>query len=145
MDGPADQTTKMRGMFVHPHQIADVAKRFSVIQRVRMVVENPDGSDRMRVLCALSDHGSNALRGEIEGAVREVTKLRGDVEFVEMHALTRRRSVMKQRVLKELPLIKYVNEKKRRILSMLYRLTQRHPVATGERTRHPSADCLTGC
>jgi phenylacetate-CoA ligase len=85
--GRADQTTKVRGMFVHPHQIAEVARRFSMIRRMRVVVENPDGSDRMRVLCALADDGSDGLRGEIEGVVREVTKLRGDVEFVEAHAL----------------------------------------------------------
>jgi phenylacetate-CoA ligase len=85
--GRADQTTKVRGLFVHPHQIAEVARRFEVIRRVRVVVENPDGSDRMRVLCALSDSGTDGLRGQIEGAVREVTKLRGDVEFVELQAL----------------------------------------------------------
>jgi phenylacetate-CoA ligase len=85
--GRADQTTKVRGMFVHPHQIAEVAKRFAVIRRVRVMVENADGNDRMRVLCALVNGGSDALREEIEVAVRDVTKLRGDVEFVELHAL----------------------------------------------------------
>lgn len=85
--GRADQTTKVRGMFVHPHQIAEVAKRFESIRRVRVMVENTDGNDRMRVLCALVNGGSDALREEIEVAVRDVTKLRGDVEFVELHAL----------------------------------------------------------
>jgi phenylacetate-CoA ligase len=85
--GRADQTTKVRGMFVHPHQIAEVAKRFDSIRRMRVLVDNAEGTDRMRVLCAMANGGSDALREQIEGAVREVTKLRGDVEFVEMQAL----------------------------------------------------------
>jgi phenylacetate-CoA ligase len=85
--GRADQTTKVRGMFVHPHQVADVAKRFPVIQRVRVVVENPDGSDRMRVCCAVMGVASDDLRNQIASAVRETTKLRGDVEFVAIDTL----------------------------------------------------------
>jgi phenylacetate-CoA ligase len=85
--GRADQTTKVRGMFVHPHQIAEVTRRFEAIRRVRVLVENADGNDRMRVLCELVNGGTDALREEIEGAVREVTKLRGDVEFVATQTL----------------------------------------------------------
>jgi phenylacetate-CoA ligase len=84
--GRADQTTKVRGLFVHPHQIATAMKRVDAVERVRVVVDNPEGSDRMRVLCALSDParaGADGLRSRIEEAVRDVTKLRGEVEFVE--------------------------------------------------------------
>jgi phenylacetate-coenzyme A ligase PaaK-like adenylate-forming protein len=84
--GRADQTTKVRGMFVHPHQIADVVKRFPSIQRARVVVDSPDGNDRMRVLCAVSA-SADGLKAQIETAVREVTRLRGDVEFVEWQSL----------------------------------------------------------
>lgn len=84
--GRADQTTKVRGMFVHPHQIADVVKRFPTIQRARVVVDSPDGNDRMRVLCAVSA-SADGLKAQIETAVREVTRLRGDVEFVESQSL----------------------------------------------------------
>lgn len=84
--GRADQTTKVRGLFVHPHQIADVVKRFPAIRRARVVVDSPDGADRMRVLCAV-DGAPEGLKNQIETAVREVTRLRGDVEFVEAHLL----------------------------------------------------------
>jgi phenylacetate-coenzyme A ligase PaaK-like adenylate-forming protein len=84
--GRADQTTKVRGMFVHPHQIADVVRRFPTIQRARVVVDSPDGNDRMRVLCAVSASADD-LKTQIESAVREVTRLRGDVEFVESRSL----------------------------------------------------------
>lgn len=85
--GRADQTTKVRGMFVHPHQIAEVVRRFDVVERARVIVDNPGGKDRMRLLCAVADGGSDALRGAIERAVREVTQLRADIEFVATHAL----------------------------------------------------------
>jgi phenylacetate-CoA ligase len=84
--GRADQTTKVRGMFVHPHQIADVVKRFPTIERARVVVDSPDGNDRMRVLCAVSASADD-LKAQIEKAVREVTRLRGDVEFVGAQSL----------------------------------------------------------
>ena len=86
--GRADQTTKVRGLFVHPHQIADVVRRFPVIRRARVIVDSLDGADRMRVLCAVD--GANApegLKQQVENAVRDVTRLRGEVEFVEPSAL----------------------------------------------------------
>ena len=45
--GRADQTTKVKGMFVHPEQIADIARRHPELQRLRLVVDNPDGQDQM--------------------------------------------------------------------------------------------------
>ena len=85
--GRADQTTKVRGLFVHPHQIATAMKRVLSVERVRVVVDNPEGNDRMRVLCALTETGSDGLRVRIEEAVRDVTKLRGEVEFVDASQL----------------------------------------------------------
>jgi phenylacetate-CoA ligase len=82
--GRADQTTKVRGLFVHPHQIATAMKRVQAVERVRVVVDNPEGNDRMRVLCALTEAASDGLRNRIEEAVRDVTKLRGEVEFVDV-------------------------------------------------------------
>ncbi len=43
--GRADQTTKIKGMFVHPEQVAAVLKRHPEIRRARLVVTNPDGND----------------------------------------------------------------------------------------------------
>lgn len=79
--GRADQTTKVRGMFVHPGQVADVVKRFPEVVRARLVVEGDMGADRMtlRVECASPPAG---LDQRLIDALREVTKLRGAVEFL---------------------------------------------------------------
>ena len=78
--GRADQTTKVRGMFVHPGQVAQVAARHPGLGRARLVVDNPDGLDRMvlEVERAGGDGGAEA----IVATLREVTKLRGEVAFV---------------------------------------------------------------
>ena len=79
--GRADQTTKVRGMFVHPGQISTVAKRFPEVLRARLVVEGEMADDRMtlRVECA---HAPEGLAERMADAIREVTKLRGDVQIV---------------------------------------------------------------
>ncbi|MBA4195765.1 MAG: AMP-dependent synthetase [Comamonadaceae bacterium] len=79
--GRADQTTKVRGMFVHPGQVADVARRFPEVGRARLVVSGEMANDHMclRVETAAGDDG---LRNAIEAAVRDVTKLRAEVELV---------------------------------------------------------------
>jgi phenylacetate-CoA ligase len=79
--GRADQTTKVRGMFVHPSQVAEIARRFPEIQRARLVVSGEMGDDQMtfRLECAGTPAGLDA---RIADAVREVTKLRGTIELV---------------------------------------------------------------
>jgi len=79
--GRADQTTKIKGMFVHPEQIAAVAKRHPQIARARLVVTNPDSTDVMTLHCECV--GDATLAGTIADSLRELTKLRGDVKFVE--------------------------------------------------------------
>ncbi|WP_407278872.1 AMP-binding protein [Aromatoleum evansii] len=78
--GRADQTTKVKGMFVHPGQIAAVAKRHPEIVRARLVVDNPDLNDRMTLHCEAIQPGE-ALADAIAASIRELTKLRGDVSF----------------------------------------------------------------
>lgn len=80
--GRADQSAKVRGLFVHPHQVAELVGRFPAIRRARVVIDRPDGNDRMRVLCAV-DGAVDGLREAVEAAVRDVTRLRGDVEMVD--------------------------------------------------------------
>ena len=75
--GRADQTTKVKGMFVHPAQVASVVGRHPGIARARLVVDNPDGTDRM-TLHVEADEGA-ADAGAIVASLREVTKLRGEV------------------------------------------------------------------
>lgn len=79
--GRADQTTKVRGMFVHPSQVAEIARRFPEVLRARLVVSGEMGDDQMtfRLECAGAPAGLDA---RIADAVREVTKLRGTIELV---------------------------------------------------------------
>ncbi|MGZ5845999.1 MAG: phenylacetate--CoA ligase family protein [Ramlibacter sp.] len=79
--GRADQTTKVRGMFVHPGQVAEVARRFPEVLKARLVVSGEMADDRMtlRVEAAAPAQGLDARIGE---AVRDVTKLRADVELL---------------------------------------------------------------
>jgi phenylacetate-CoA ligase len=76
--GRADQTTKVRGMFVHPGQVNEVAKRFPQLGRVRLVVSGEMANDQMalHVECASLD---DTLRSQVEQAVRDVTKLRAQI------------------------------------------------------------------
>ena len=78
--GRADQTTKIKGMFVHPEQVAEIARRHPEIQRMRLVVDNPGGQDRMVLHCEIAA-GSEALDKALVASLREVTKLRGEVAF----------------------------------------------------------------
>jgi phenylacetate-CoA ligase len=84
--GRADQTTKIRGMFVHPKQVDDVVKRFPEIGRARLVVSGEMANDVMtlRVESAVATAGLAERIGE---AVRDVTKLRAQVELVAPGAL----------------------------------------------------------
>lgn len=79
--GRADQTTKVRGMFVHPSQVADVARRFPEIVKARLVVSGEMANDVMtfKVEAASPPQGLDARIGE---AVRDVTKLRADVQLL---------------------------------------------------------------
>jgi phenylacetate-CoA ligase len=84
--GRADQTTKIRGMFVHPGQVADIARRFPEIVRARLVVSGEMASDVMTLKVEASQV-SEGLDARIGEAVRDVTKLRGDVELVQPGSL----------------------------------------------------------
>jgi phenylacetate-CoA ligase len=84
--GRADQTTKVRGMFVHPGQIADIGKRHPQILKARLVISGEMANDIMCLRCEVADAGRAAADGALAAAIgesiRAVTKLRGEVEFV---------------------------------------------------------------
>ncbi|QDP21085.1 phenylacetate--CoA ligase family protein [Bradyrhizobium cosmicum] len=84
--GRADQTTKVKGMFVRPEQIAEIGKRHSALGRLRLVVTRQGEADAM-TLKAEAAATSDALREEIAGTLRAVTKLGGNVELVSPGAL----------------------------------------------------------
>ena len=79
--GRADQTTKIRGMFVHPKQVDEVVKRFPELSRARLVVSGEMANDVMtlKVEAAAPAEGLAARIGE---AIRDVTKLRAQVELL---------------------------------------------------------------
>ena len=79
--GRADQATKVKGMFVHPSQVAEVARRHEEIVKARLVVDNPQGSDRMTLRCELRGAPAAELTKAILESLRSVTKLRGEVAF----------------------------------------------------------------
>ncbi|MFW7340998.1 AMP-binding protein [Pollutimonas sp. H1-120] len=84
--GRADQTTKVRGMFVHPGQVAGVLKRHPEVRKVRLVVSGNVGSDVMVLKAELADPSQDAL-ARIADSVRELTKLRADIQPVEPGSL----------------------------------------------------------
>jgi len=79
--GRADQTTKVRGMFVHPGQIAEIVKRFPEVGKARLVVTGEMANDQMALQVETASP-SEALQLKVAEAVRDVTKLRGHVQCV---------------------------------------------------------------
>jgi phenylacetate-CoA ligase len=79
--GRADQTTKVKGMFVRPEQIAEIGKRHPELGRLRLVVTREDETDMM-TLSAESASPDAALREAVAGVLRDVTKLSGSVVLV---------------------------------------------------------------
>ena len=79
--GRADQTTKIRGMFVHPKQVDTVAKRFPEVARARLVVSGEMANDIM-TLKVETAAPAQGLAERLGDAVREVTKLRAQVEVL---------------------------------------------------------------
>jgi phenylacetate-CoA ligase len=84
--GRADQTTKVKGMFVHPGSVVEVMKRHPEVTKVRLVVTRAGETDAM-VLHAETASKTNALPDMIAETLRSVTKLNGKVELVDPGAL----------------------------------------------------------
>jgi phenylacetate-CoA ligase len=79
--GRADQSTKVRGMFVHPTHVAEIVRRHPEIGRARLVVEGAMADDRM-TLRAETGGPVDGLRERVAQTIRDVTRLRGEVDFV---------------------------------------------------------------
>ena len=78
--GRADQTTKVKGMFVHPEQIAELTKQHPELGRVRLVVRR-DGEQDTMTLQAETAAPSDALNATIAASLQALTKLKGQVVF----------------------------------------------------------------
>ena len=87
--GRADQTTKVRGMFIHPTQVATVISRHSEISRARLVVTRIENADVMTLQCQVASTGvdKTSLASSIAESVRAICKLRAEIEFVNQDAL----------------------------------------------------------
>jgi phenylacetate-CoA ligase len=84
--GRADQTTKVKGMFVRPEQIAEIAKRHPELKRLRLVVTREGEQDAM-TLRAETAKADAALAGEVASTLQTITKLKGKVEFAVLGSL----------------------------------------------------------
>ena len=84
--GRADQATKVKGLFVHPAQVAEIARRHPGIVRARLVVDQADGNDRM-TLHVEAAPGAALQSDAIVATIREVTKLRGELALCAPGAL----------------------------------------------------------
>ena len=79
--GRADQTTKVKGMFVHPEHVAELAKRYPELGRMRLVVGRAGEQDVM-TLRAESGVADEGLKARLAETLQAVTKLKGQVELV---------------------------------------------------------------
>jgi phenylacetate-CoA ligase len=91
--GRADQTTKIRGMFVHPEQVATIVKRHPEVRKARLVVSGEMANDSLTLHCeAVSSIDQDepqaaALNARLVETIRDVTKLRGQVSLVAVNSL----------------------------------------------------------
>ena len=79
--GRADQTAKVRGMFVHASQVAEVVKRHPEIARARLVIEGEMAEDRMTLFAEISSAEPEGLTERVAQSLREITKLRAGVAW----------------------------------------------------------------
>ncbi len=77
--GRADQSAKVRGMFVHPPQVAEIARRHPEIKRARLVVSGERADDRMSLEIEIEGAPPEGLAERVAETIRDVTKLRGTV------------------------------------------------------------------
>ncbi|MBT07351.1 MAG: AMP-dependent synthetase [Rhodospirillaceae bacterium] len=84
--GRADQTTKVKGMFIHPKQIAQVVERHVEISRARLVVDNQDHVDFMTLHCEVPQP-SEDLKSEIAKSLQAICKIKGEVILEQLESL----------------------------------------------------------
>jgi phenylacetate-CoA ligase len=77
--GRADQSVKVRGMFVHPPQVAEIVRRHPEVRRARLIVSGEMADDRMSLAIEIDGATPQGLAERIAETIRDVTKLRGSV------------------------------------------------------------------
>ncbi|MDA8123451.1 MAG: AMP-binding protein [Deltaproteobacteria bacterium] len=88
--GRIDQVTKVKGMFVHPEQVSQLEKKVSEVSAIQLVISRTGHEDIMTIRALLSAGASpsDALKVKIAETARELTRLRGDVAFVQESEMT---------------------------------------------------------
>ena len=84
--GRADQTAKVRGMFVHPSQINAVVQRHPEIERARLVVEHEGQADSMTLHCECGTR-PDGIEQAVAATIRDLCKVRGEVSLVDPGSL----------------------------------------------------------
>jgi phenylacetate-CoA ligase len=79
--GRADQTTKVRAMFVHPSQVHEITRRHPQVVKARLVVSGKIADEVMTLHCEVADPAAHNSAADIIATIRDVTKLRGEVQF----------------------------------------------------------------
>ena len=79
--GRADQTTKVRAMFVHPSQVHEITRRHPGLGKARLVVSGKIAEEVMTLHCEIEDAALEAQAADIIATIRDITKLRGEVKF----------------------------------------------------------------
>jgi len=95
--GRADQTTKMRGMFVHPEQVAAVLKRHPTLLKARLVVSGEMAQDEVSFHAETASPEAEDLAAAVAASVRELTKLRAEIALVAPGALPNDGKVIEDR------------------------------------------------
>jgi phenylacetate-CoA ligase len=82
--GRVDQVTKVKGMFVHPEQVAQLAAKVAEISSAQFVVTRTNHDDNMEMRVVLKDPAaaSDTLAARIVEVARGITRLRGEVRFI---------------------------------------------------------------
>jgi phenylacetate-CoA ligase len=82
--GRIDQATKVRGLFIHPRQVDEIASRHPVMHRVQVMVTRKENKDVMTFRIELKENVPplEPLKETMERSIRDVMKLRGEVQFL---------------------------------------------------------------
>jgi phenylacetate-CoA ligase len=94
--GRADQTTKVKGMFVRPEQIAEIAQRHPELGRLRLIVSRDRATDVLTLMAEVGSPNSN-LASSVAATLQTVTKLKGNVELAEIGRLPNDGKVIEDR------------------------------------------------
>jgi phenylacetate-CoA ligase len=84
--GRADQTAKIKGMFVRPEQVAEIARRHSEIAKLRLVVGRADEADTMTLKAEIYAEPAGLIDA-VSASLQQITKLRGSVEILPLGTL----------------------------------------------------------